>query len=403
MTSVGVQSSSVQDLSEDMACQTNRAAAPAKVRVLHLHSGNMYGGVETLLVVLAKLRHLCPGMEPCFGLCFEGRLSRELEACGAEVHLLGGVRMSRPWTVWRARGRLADLLDRERFDAVICHQHWPLVVFGRTARAAGQKVVLWAHNYHGGRGWLERRAERVSPDLAISDSASVAGTMSNIYPGVPGCVLYYPLALVDAPEAPQWRLGVRSEQGIADGTVVIIQVSRFEPWKGHLLHLRSLARLSSQNWICWIVGGPQNPLSQRHYEAVRQTAVDLGISDRVRFLGERSDVQKLLAAADIFCQPNEGPEPFGIVFVEALWAGRPVVTTAMGGPLEILNESCGLMAEPGNEAQIAQQLDRLIQSSELRARLGEAGPVRARELCDPATQMESLRRLMVGMIEGKVQ
>src|SRR5271170_8284030 len=93
-------------VSEKMNAPANRVSAPAKVRVLHLHSGNMYGGVETLLVVLGKLRQLCPEMEPSFGLCFEGRLSRELEAASANVHMLGKVRMSRPWSVWRARRRL---------------------------------------------------------------------------------------------------------------------------------------------------------------------------------------------------------------------------------------------------------------------------------------------------------
>ena len=49
-------------------------------------------------------------------------------------------------------------------------------------------------------------------------------------------------------------------------------------------------------------------------------------------------VPRLMAAADIYCQPNTTPEPFGIAFVEALAAGVPVVTTAMGGPLEIVDD-----------------------------------------------------------------
>jgi glycosyltransferase involved in cell wall biosynthesis len=387
-------------VSSQIHTENRPAVSSAPVRILHLHSGNLYGGVETLLVTLANLRHLCPAMESHFALCFDGRLNRELNSARVPVHQLGRVRISQPWTVWRARRRLRDLLRRERYDAVICHQHWPLVVFGRTAKAAGQNVILWAHNFHTGRNWLERVAQRINPDLLIADSAFVGGTMSHLYPGVPAPVVYYPLALADAPDAACWRAKVRREQEVNADAAVIIQVSRFENRKGHLLHLEALSRLKSRNWACWMVGGPQNAAEQRYDEEVRGTAERLGVADRIRFLGQRSDVTELLAGADIFCQPNQGPEPFGIVFVEALWAGLPVVTTAMGGALEIVNESCGLLSEPGNPDSLAAALDQLIESPKMRSELGKAGPARARRLCDPATQMQVLEDLVRDFATG---
>lgn len=366
-----------------------------RVRVLHLHSGNLYGGVETLLTTLARLRHLCPDMDPHFALCYEGRLSRELIATGAPVHLLGEARISRPWTGWRARRRLKELVRQENFDAVVCHMPWPLAVFGGMLRASGQRLVFWAHSAHYGRSWLERMARRTAPDLAISNSRFVAGTIPNLFARVQAPVMYYPVALTETPERAAWREAVRRERGVDDDTAVIIQVSRYEAWKGHLLHLRALSQLKTGNrWVCWLVGGPQNAEDDRHFRAVQQTASQLGLGDRVQFLGQRSDVPKLLAAADIFCQPNQGPEPFGIVFVEALWAGRPVVTTAMGGALEIVDDSCGLLVEPDRPDRLAAALQSLIDSRELRTRLGVAGPAHARQLCDPASQIAALRDLV---------
>jgi glycosyltransferase involved in cell wall biosynthesis len=379
---------------QENAIEKMPATTADKMRILHLHSGNLYGGVETLLATLANLRHLCPSMEPHFALCFEGRLSRELESSGVAVHMLGNVRISRPWTAWRARRRLRQLLRRERYDAVICHMPWPLVVFGRAARAEKQKLVFWAHSGHAGHSRLERMARRISPDLAIANSEFVRATLPNLYPGLASPVMHYPVALVEEPDAWEKRTRARREQGVDDNTVVIVQVSRFEAWKGHLLHLEALSRLKAQNWTCWMVGAPQNPMDQRQYDQVIQTVARLGLTDRVRFLGQRSDVAQLLAGADIFCQPNQGPEPFGIVFVEALWAGRPVVTTAMGGAIEIINESCGILTEPGNPGQLAAALERLIDSPQLRSRLGQAGPTRARQLCDPAAQMHVLEQLV---------
>jgi len=80
------------------------------MRVLHTHSGNMYGGVETLLSTLTRYRDLCPAMESHYALCFEGRLSDELTTATAPVHLLGNVRVRQPLTVLRARRGLGDLL-----------------------------------------------------------------------------------------------------------------------------------------------------------------------------------------------------------------------------------------------------------------------------------------------------
>src|ERR1700674_4123446 len=151
-----------------------------------------------------------------------------------------------------------------------------------------------------------------------------------------------------------------------------------EEWKGHRLHLKALARLAGvPGWTCWMVGGAQRPHEVRYLEALRAESVALGIGPRVNFLGQRSDGARLLAAADIHCQPNTGPEPFGITFIEALYAGLPVVTTAIGGALEIVDGSCGMLVQRDDPATLAVALRELIENCELRARLGAAGPVRA--------------------------
>jgi len=365
------------------------------IRVLHVNSGNQYGGVETLLVTLAGLRHLCAAMEPSFALCHEGRLSQELAATGVSVTVLGEVRISRPWTVWRGRRRLRDLLHREPCDLVICHLPWSLVVFGKAVRTAGKKLLFWAHGFHTGRTWLERFARLTVPDVAIVNSRFTACGLSNLFRNVPARLLYLPVALVDAPESDQWRATVRAEHGVDERTVVIIQVGRMEEGKGHLFHLRALSMLSTaEPWVCWIAGGAQKPEEQRYLHQLQKTAMQLGIADRVRFLGQRSDVPRLLAGADIFCQPNQNPEGFGITFIEALWAGRPVVTTAIGGAVEIVDSSCGLLVEPCNPAQLAASLQRLIDFRELRASLGPAGRIRALQLCSPAKQMNCLNQLV---------
>ena len=89
------------------------------MRVLHISGGNLYGGVETVLVTLARYHQVLPALEQEFAICFEARLSTELAATGVPVHLLGEVRTRRPLTVWRARRKLRGLLRERQIDVIV--------------------------------------------------------------------------------------------------------------------------------------------------------------------------------------------------------------------------------------------------------------------------------------------
>lgn len=365
------------------------------MQILYVHSGNMYGGVETLLATLACHRDLCPEMEPHYALCFEGRLSEELAAAGVPVHLLGKVRVRRPLTVLRARRMLGDLLRREHFDLVVSHSTWSQSLFGPVVRSQGLPLVFWLHGATNGRHWLDRWGRRTLPDFALCNSRFTAATSRNMFPTVQTEVVYCPVAPPVRNYSETDRAATRAELQTPEDAVVIIQVSRMEAWKGHALHLEALGLLSDlPKWVCWQVGGTQRSQEARYLEELKRTAARLGITERVRFLDQRSDVARLLEAADIHCQPNTGPEPFGITFIEALYARLPVVTTAIGGAREIVNDSCGVLVPPDDAVALAASLGRLIRDRALRLNLGAAGPSRARKLCDPATQMGRLNELL---------
>src|SRR5712692_680081 len=174
------------------------------MRVLHVYSGNRFGGIEAILIALARGRSLCPGVDHEFAVCFHAKLARELTQVGARLHHLGPVRMSRPATVRSARAALAALLQSTEstratqstpstgataFDRVICHAPWAQGLFGGVGRRAGVPLVFWAHDVMTGRHWTERLARRVAPDLAICNSRFTASTLGSLYSGVPAAVV----------------------------------------------------------------------------------------------------------------------------------------------------------------------------------------------------------------------
>lgn len=364
------------------------------MRVLHVHSGNLYGGVETVLTTLARTPGRGGGVASEFALCFQGRLSRELLAGGASVHVLGEVQVRRPFSIMRARRRLRKILERNAFEFVIVHSPWAHALFAPVARRSGVPTAFWLHDVTDGRHWLHRWARRTRPAVVIATSRFVAGLADRVFAGPPVQVVYTPVE-EGAAVPPAKRLELRAELDTPHGDVVVLQVGRLERWKGHRLHLQALSLLRKvPGWRYWIVGGAQRPHEREYLQELRDLSVRLGVAERVIFVGERSDVPDLMAAADVFCQPNEAPEPFGRVFVEALAAGLPVVSTRMGGAVEIIDDSCGVLVPPGDAPSLAEALRGLIADPARREALGARGPARARELCDPAESQARLAEVL---------
>ena len=176
-------------------------------------------------------------------------------------------------------------------------------------------------------------------------------------------------------------------------TAVILMASRFERVEGPLTLLEAAAELRG-DWTIWMAGGVQRTNEEPLAQELRAFVRARGLEDRVRFLGERRDVPRLLRGADILCQPNLAPEPFGIMFVEALYAGLPVVTSDIGGAREIVTPKCGVLLPPGDVAALRAALQMLVDDPDRRQALGAAGPARATLLCDPATQIQRLERAL---------
>jgi glycosyltransferase involved in cell wall biosynthesis len=114
----------------------------------------------------------------------------------------------------------------------------------------------------------------------------------------------------------------------------------------------------------------------------------------VKYLGERRDVRSLLAGADLLAQANIEPEPFGVIFAEALLAGVPVVTTNMGGAPEIVAPSCGRLVPPADQDALRAALDELIADGRLRRALGASGPAHAASRCDPLVVLPQIDRAL---------
>jgi glycosyltransferase involved in cell wall biosynthesis len=99
----------------------------------------------------------------------------------------------------------------------------------------------------------------------------------------------------------------------------------------------------------------------------------------VAFLGERSDVPDLTNAADLVLHAATKPEPFGLVLLEAMALGKPLVAANLGGPVEIVTPESGMLFDPGVPAELARILEQLVTDADLRRRLSDGALLRVQD------------------------
>lgn len=365
--------------------------------ILHVYSGNLFGGIESNLVALFSADRARPdGSAPrhAVALCFEGQLAGELRSLGANPQILGPVRFRYPWTTWLARRRLARLLGNPVLKGVVAHGSWAYRLAEPAARQTRVPIALWNHDPFRGLGPLETYALAHPPDFLVANSRFTARALEEAF-GRPADRVVFPASRHASTEIPPGtRFRIRAEFETLDDAVVILLFSRFEPLKGHAVLLEALAKLRDDpKWHCWLVGGVQKPAEIAYRDSLRQFSKSAGIESRVRFAGHRDDIPAILAAADIHCQPNIEPDSFGLTYVEALAAGLPSVGSDLGGVPEILTPGCGRLVPPGDAQSLAETLSALIANAPLRQRLGQQGRERAKSLRDVQAGLRSLESL----------
>jgi glycosyltransferase involved in cell wall biosynthesis len=367
------------------------------MRILHVHSGNMFGGVERMLETLAPASAGVTPVQSSFALCFKGQVSDTLRAAGGEVFDLGEVRVRKIDEVRRARRQLRAVLARG-WDAAFVHSAWSQAAFGPAVLKAGLPLVRWLHSPAPGPWWLERWSARSRPALVLCNSRYTRDGIGGRMGDVPMSVHYPPAAL--PVRGPETRADVRAELGTRADAIVIAMASRLESGKGHAPLIAAMAGLNAPAAEAWIIGGVQLAAEQAYLDSLQRQVTDAGIAGRVRFLGQRGDVQRLLRAADVYCQPNRDPDSFGLSFVEALAASLPVVTTRMGAAAEIVDAGCGILVTPGSITELTGALQRLVAAPAERQSMGQAARRRAASFGDLPASMARLAGELTSISES---
>ncbi|MFI5048176.1 MAG: glycosyltransferase family 4 protein, partial [Acidimicrobiia bacterium] len=160
--------------------------------------------------------------------------------------------------------------------------------------------------------------------------------------------------------------------------LMVGMIGRLMPWKGQDVFLDAFARAFPDGDARARVIGDALFGEDDYAVQLRARAAALGIGARVEFLGFRHDVASELASLDVLVHSSVIPEPFGMVVVEGMAMGLPVIAADTGGPAEVITpETDGILVPPADAAALAVALRRLADDAALRRRLGDAARERA--------------------------
>lgn len=192
------------------------------------------------------------------------------------------------------------------------------------------------------------------------------------------------------------REHMRQELGICD-RFVVGHFSRLSPWKGQHILIEALAQCPV-NVIALLVGdalfGEEAYVKQLH-DQVNQ----LGLQERVRFLGFRSDIPELMSACDLVAHTSTAPEPFGRVIVEAMLCSRPVVAAAAGGAVELVQpDETGWLVSPGDALKLANVITQIQADSERSREVAQHAQIQATQ----KFQLETINHQIAELLHSVV-
>ncbi|MAJ59710.1 MAG: hypothetical protein CBC48_06805 [bacterium TMED88] len=158
-------------------------------------------------------------------------------------------------------------------------------------------------------------------------------------------------------------------------------VGNLQPWKGHGVVVSAVEKLppEERKQLCILFIGAIRDEDQNHVSAIRERIRNAHLQSSIRFLGSRGDVPDLLNAADLQLHASTFPEPFGLVLIEGLCLGTPLIAASLGGPQEILTPETGTLFDPARPEQLTKILSDHLRFPEKRRAMASVGPERARQ------------------------
>jgi len=363
------------------------SAAPLRAGIV-MPLGEQRGGAELALV------HFLAGVErrrrSDFFVCYlqDGPLAEWTSGQGFPTVIIRSGRLRDPWSWLRCVRGLRRWLRHNGIRVVVSWMPKAHLYAGPAALLSGVPALWWQHGVPRNRG-LDLAVTLLPARRVLACSQSAARAQRRVFGQRAELRTIYPPVDTEL----LGRLGPaaqsRASLGLPHAALIVGIVARLQRWKGvHVLLEAARELLNSRPDLLFVVVGGPHPLEPEYALHLEQRALRLQLQNHLLFTGHQASAAQWMAAMDVVVNASFG-EPFGMVIIEAMALGKPVVATRLDGPTEIITDGVdGLLVSPGNVTELARALQRLIDDPQLRASLGRAGRLRAESYAVPRFVLE---------------
>lgn len=386
-----------------------RSSSTGSLRLLHIVGDSKFGGGS---VIVCRLAELSKSMGWEVDVLTTDPVLRALL-------LARDIRVIDMDVIWRQINLVRDLkgllrlwwfLSRSKYDIVHTHTSKAGFVGRLAARLAGIPVIL--HTVHGFafHEASSRRALRVyafletfaayACDLMITVSQYHRRWALELGISSAQKLIAIPNGIAAARVCVErGRESVRREVGVAAATMLLLSTGRLAKGKGIEYLLEAAQVVARENTVSFkLVFAGTGPL----HESLKQRVYELGLHEQVIFLGFRDDIGDLLAASDVVVLPTLR-EGLSIALLEAMAAGKPIITTTIGSNLEATNDGAAALLVPAKDvAALARAITRFYEDASLRV----AKSLKAKEIFDhhytEDRMLESYRAQYLELVEHKI-
>jgi glycosyltransferase involved in cell wall biosynthesis len=378
------------------------------MRILLANHTGAWSGAEVSLMRLAhglrnhhELAVACPD---------EGRLAREVEQAGLRRLSLPPVDASlrlhpvrTPVGMRQLGSGGAALASAARaFEPDVVHANTPRVgiMAGLGLRGDSPPFVVRAHEH-----LPLSRVGKAIRTLIVRTASSVAAvsdfTAAKFNEGLPRAVATRVYNSIDHERFDRDSVApspLRDELGLGPSAVVIGQVAQITPWKGQDESIRTLAALRAQGIDAHLVLVGQVAFGGKHVRfdnhgflgSLEHLVDELGVRDSVHFLGQRDDVPEIIRGLELTMLPS-WEEPFGLVIVESLALGTPVLVNDTGAGPELVEDGLTGRVLPARRPDLwAAAAAELLRDAERLRRMGDCGPPASARFSDDVQAAEML-------------
>ncbi|WP_141604632.1 glycosyltransferase family 4 protein [Terrilactibacillus laevilacticus] len=161
--------------------------------------------------------------------------------------------------------------------------------------------------------------------------------------------------------------------------IVITMVGRIAEWKGQHIFIQAAEQiLNKKDNVIFLIAGAPLFGEEKYFNYIKNKIKEFKLSQNIQLLGHVNNIPELLNSTDISVHCSIEPEPFGQVIIQSMAAGKPVIASAHGGPLEIINNGYdGLLIVPENPTLLANTILELIDNNAKRKFIGANAKIKA--------------------------